>query len=87
MRPDAPCNEASDENICSQCTAEERLRPVLEGRVEDPPLQEKELVRRIVSSDYACPSPGLVPSPVCRGQGEHTTSAEPQQTRCEHDLS
>jgi len=39
MRPDAPCNETSDENVGSQRAAEERLRPVLEVSVEDPPPQ------------------------------------------------
>lgn len=69
MCPDAPCNEPSNEDVGGQRAAEERLRPVFEGRAEDPPLQEKKLVRRIVSGDCVCPSPRLVPSPVCLGQG------------------
>jgi len=62
--PDASCDEASDEDTGDQCTAEERLRPELEARVEDTPLREKEVVRRIVSGDCGCMSPGLVPSSV-----------------------
>lgn len=51
MRPDASRNEASDEDVSGERTAEERLRPDLEARVEDAPLQEEKLVRRTVCSD------------------------------------
>ena len=53
MRPDTPCNEASDEDVGSQSAAEKRLGPDFEGWAEDSPLQEEKLVRRNVSCNCA----------------------------------
>ena len=75
--PDASCNEASDEKVGGQRAAEERLRPQLEGAVEDAPLREVKIVRGIVSGDCTYVPPGLASSSVCL-RWERTSSAEPQ---------
>jgi hypothetical protein len=64
MRPDTSCNEASDKDVGSQSTAEERLGPQFEILVEDAPFREMKLVRSIVPGDCTCVRLGSVPSSV-----------------------